>query len=97
MVVGGVMLIVFALRVSFSPVDAFVLFLDLFSQYRGFEMVGCHFGSKATYAVHLGVDNLGVFRHVGRLLDGRSSSTPLELVTDGDLLLLLERMLHRRG
>ena len=42
-------------------------------------------------AVHLGVNNLGVvrFRHVGRLLDGRSSSTLLELVTDGDLLLLI--------
>ena len=37
-------------------------------------------------AVHLDVDNLG---HVGRLLDGRGSSTPLELVTDGDLLLLV--------
>ena len=48
-------------------------------------------------AVHLGVDNLGVVRHVGRVLDGRGSSTPLELVTDSDLLLLIERMLHLRG
>ena len=43
-----------------------------------------------------GVDNLGVVRHVGRLLNGRRGSTPVELVTDGDLLLLVERMLHLR-
>ena len=39
-VVGGVVLIVFGLRVSFSLVDAFVLFLDLFSQYRGLRWWG---------------------------------------------------------
>ena len=52
---------------------------------------------QSSGAVHLGVDNLGVVRHVGRLLDGHHGSVPLELVKDGDLLLLLERMLHRRG
>ena len=36
---------------------------------------------------------MNVVRHVGRLLDGRGSS-PFELVNDGDLLLLIERMLH---
>ena len=36
-------------------------------------------------------------RHVGRPLDGRHGSIPLELVKDGDLLLLIERMLHLRG
>ena len=30
-------------------------------------------------------------------MDGRGSPTPLELVTDGDLLLLVECMLHLRG
>ena len=45
---------------------------------------------QSSDAVHIGVDNLGV-------LDGRGSSTPLELVTDGDLLLLIDRMLHLRG
>ena len=48
-------------------------------------------------AVHLGADNLGVVRHVGRLLDGCRGPVPLELVNDGDLLLLIERMLHHRG
>ena len=47
--------------------------------------------------VQVGVDNLGVVRHVGRLLDSSPFSTPLELVTDGDLLILLRRMIDLRG
>ena len=43
------------------------------------------------------VDNVGVVRHIGRLLDGRFCSVPFELVKDGDLLVLIERMLHLRG
>ena len=31
------------------------------------------------------------------MLDGRRGPTPFELVKDGDLLLLIERMLHLRG
>ena len=45
----------------------------------------------------LGVDNLGVVRHVGRLLDGCRGSVPFELLNDGDLLLLIDRMIRRRG
>ena len=52
---------------------------------------------QTSRAVHLGVDNLGVVRHVGRLLDGCRGLVPLELVNDGDLLLLIERMPHHRG
>ena len=52
---------------------------------------------QSSGAVHLGVDNLSVVRHVGRLLDGRRGPTPFELVKDGDLLLIIERMLHLRG
>ena len=48
-------------------------------------------------AVHLGVDNLSVVRHVGGLLGGRGCSVPFELVKDCDLLVLIERMLHLRG
>ena len=48
-------------------------------------------------AVHLGVDNLGVVRHVDRLLSGCRGPKPFGLVNDGDLLLLIERMLHLRG
>ena len=48
-------------------------------------------------AVHLGVDNLGVVRHVGRLLGGCRGPKPSELVNDGDLLLLIDRMLRQRN
>ena len=43
-----------------------------------------------------GFDNLGVVGHVGRLLNSHHGSTLLELVTDGDLLVLIVRMLHLR-
>ena len=36
-------------------------------------------------------------RHIGRLLNGHHGSTPLELVNDGDLLVLIDRMLYLRG
>ena len=52
---------------------------------------------QSSSAVHLGVDNLGVVRHASRLLDGHHGSVPLELVKDGDLLLLISRMLRLRG
>ena len=52
---------------------------------------------QSSDAVHLGVDNLGVVRHVGRLLDGHPGPIPFELVKDGDLLLLIDRMLRLRG
>ena len=52
---------------------------------------------QASDGVHLGLDNLGVVRHVGGILDGRVSSRPCELLPDGDLLLLIERMMHIRG
>ena len=52
---------------------------------------------QSSAAVHLGDDNLGVVRHVGRLLDGHCGSSPFELDKDGDLLLLIERMLHLWG
>ena len=61
------------------------------------EMWGVILALQSSGAVHLGVDNPSVVRHVGRLLDGRHGPTPFELVKDGDLLLLLERMLHLRG
>ena len=61
------------------------------------EMWGVILALQSSGAVHLGVDNLGVVQHVGRLLDGRHSSVPFELVHDGGLLLLIDRMLHLRG
>ena len=49
---------------------------------------------QSSGAVHMEVDNLGVVRHVGRLLDGHHGSVPFELVKDGDLLFLIQRMLR---
>ena len=60
-------------------------------------MWGVILALQSSSAVHLGVDNLGVVRHVDRLLDGCHGPVPFELVNDGDLLLLIERMLHLRG
>ena len=52
---------------------------------------------QADDGIPLGVDNLGVVQHVGRLLDGKTASQPLELVKDGDLILFIERMLRLQG
>ena len=52
---------------------------------------------QATDAVHLGVNNLNVVRHVGRLLDGVRSSCPADLLNDGDLIMLTGRILKQRG
>ena len=49
------------------------------------EMWGVIFALQTSRSVHLGVDNLGVVRHVGRLLDGCRGPEPFELVNDGDL------------
>ena len=56
------------------------------------EMWSVILAQQSSDAAHLGVDNL--VRHVGRLLSGRHGSTPFELVKDGDLLLLIEKMIH---
>ena len=52
---------------------------------------------QSSDAVHLGVDNLGVVCHVGRLLDGHHGSVPFELDKDGDLLLLFESASSQRS
>ena len=60
-------------------------------------MWGVILALQTSHAIHLGVDNLGVVRHVGRLLDGCRGAVPFELVNDGDLLLLIDHMLRSRG
>ena len=59
-------------------------------------MWGVILALQSSCAVHLEVDNLGVVRHVGRLLDGHHGSIPFELVKDGDLL-HLDRVLRLVG
>ena len=61
------------------------------------EFWGVVLALQATNAVHLGVDNLNVVRHVGRLLHDLSSVRPLELVDDGDLIILIRKLLSIRG
>ena len=60
-------------------------------------MWGVILALQSSHAVHLGVDSHGVVRHVGRLLDGHHGSAPFELVSDGDLLLLIDRTLRLGG
>ena len=61
------------------------------------EMWGVILALQTSRAVHLGVDNLGVVRHVGRILSGCRGPKSFELVNDGDLLLLIDRMIQQRG
>ena len=61
------------------------------------ELWGVILALQSADAVHIGVDNLGVVRHVGRLLGGCSFPAPLELVTDGDLHVLIRRLLDHCG
>ena len=73
------------------------LFLVLYSLFRRAEFWGVIVALQAADGIHLGVDNLGVVRHVGRLIDGNVESYPAELVKDGDLILLIGRILEMRG
>ena len=97
MIGGGVRLILFALRVTFSLVEVSVLLPGPLQSVQRAEMWGVILALQSSGAVHLGVDHLNVVRHVGRLLDGHHGSVPFDLVEDGDLLLLIDRMLHVRG
>ena len=51
---------------------------------------------QCSSAVHLGVDNFNVVRHVSRILDGHAGRKPFELTVDGDLLTVIERMILQR-
>ena len=61
------------------------------------ELWGVILALQCSSAVHLGVDNLNVVRHVSRILEGRISCRPFELTFDGDLLIIIERMIQLRG
>ena len=52
---------------------------------------------QAARPIHLGVDNANVVGHVGRILAGKKSNRPLELLVDGDLLALVEKLGTIRG
>ena len=86
----------FNLIVSSSLAGGSSVFPGLCRLFSGMSC-GVMLALQSSDAVQVGVDNLGAVRHVGRLLNGNHGSTPCELVTDGDLLLLIDRMLHLRG
>ena len=69
------------------PVVVFVLCLVHFSLFRGLSSGVLFLLCRLIMGVHLGVDNLGVVRQVGRLLDGKTASRLAELIKDGDLAL----------
>ena len=96
---GGVMLIVFALKVLFfflAGVSA--PSLGLFSLFKELKCGVSFWLCSPLVRFILGLTTWVSFvMLVGRLLDGSHGSPPFELVNDGDLLLLLHRMLHLRG
>ena len=51
----------------------------------------------ASRPIHLGVDNANVVGHVGRIIAGRESVGPWELLIDGDLLVLVKMLVEARG
>ena len=82
---------------GFSPCGGFCSVPGPLQSVQRAEMWGVILALQSSDAVRVGVDNLGVVLHVGRLLDGHCGSVPFELVNDGDLLLLIVRMLRLRG
>ena len=61
------------------------------------ELWGVIAALQASRPVHLGVDNANVVGHVGRVLAGRKPSRPLELLVDGDLIALVQKLVDIRG
>ena len=61
------------------------------------ELWGVIAALQASKPVHLGVDNANVVGHVGRMLAGKMPGRPYELLADGDLLVLVHRLLDARG
>ena len=58
------------------------------------ELWGVNLALQCSSAIHLGVDSLNVVRQVSRILDGRVTCRPFELTFDGDLLTIIEKMIH---
>ena len=61
------------------------------------ELWGFIAALQACRPVHLGVDNTNVVGDVGRVLAGRKPSRPLELLDDGDLIALVQKLVDIRG
>ena len=80
-----------------SVVSCLTLFVVLFSLFSVLNFGALFLLYSAPLLFILDVDNLNVVRHVSRILEGRISCRPSELAFDGDLLVIIERMIHLRG
>ena len=89
-----VILIMFALRVKFSPVEVSVLFLGLSSLFRELRCRVSFWLCSPLVRYTWVLRTLGLFVMSDVCL---MVIMVLELVKDGDILLLIERMLHLRG
>ena len=81
---------------GFSHVEDFSLCLVPFRPVQRAELWGVILALQASDGTHLGDDDLNVVRQVGRLVGGNRGSCPVEL-NDGDLILLIDRMLAQRS
>ena len=86
---GAILMMMLVGTMSFGLAAAIAPFPVLHSLSRELSSLAL----QAAGAVHLGVDNLGVVRHVGRLLDGNLGSCPAEPLKDGGLILLIDKIL----
>ena len=95
---GGVMLLEFAPLVMFSPVGVSALFLGLSSLFRGLRC-GVSFWRCSLLLLFIWELTTLVWfvMLVDRLIVSMVFLSLFELVNDGDLLLLLETVLHLRG
>ena len=96
-IVGGVtlsccLLVIWVLNVVFC-LTLFVVLFNLFSVLN-FGVLFLLYSALLQFILVL--TNRNVVRHVSRLLEGRISGKPLELTFDGDLLIIIERMIHLR-
>ena len=61
------------------------------------EYLGVILALQAYSGIHIGIDNMNVFRGVAALLSHRVPRSPLPLIKDGDLLTTIRSMLGLRG
>ena len=76
---------------------AFLPFPGVMQTVQHAEFWGAVLAMQAYWPCHLGIDNLNVARTIGRLLDRDCLVKPLPLIEDGDLVALVQYMIHTRG
>ena len=95
---GDILMVLVSLQMAWLHlVEASALFLAPCILFSRAEFLGVILALQAPDAVHLGIDNLNVGRHVGRLLDGVPAPPSFKLDDDGDLIGLIRKMLCSRG